>query len=62
MTALEIAGATLTVIPEGISLKYGWFHAQDISKSDAIRIRDWLNLNYPVTKNLNHPETKEAVK
>lgn len=48
MTALEIAGATLTVIPEGISLKYGWFPAQDISKADAIKIRDWLIRNYPV--------------
>lgn len=50
MTALEISGATLTIIPEGVSLKYGWFPAQDISKADAIKIRDWLNANFPEAK------------
>lgn len=50
MTALEIAGTTLTVIPEGVSLKHGWMPAQDISKEDAIKIRDWLNLNFPEPK------------
>lgn len=50
MTALEISGAILTVIPEGVSLKYGWMPAQDISKEDTLKIRDWLNANFPEHK------------
>lgn len=47
MTALQIEGAILTIIPEGVSFKYGWMPATDISKADALKIRDWLNENFP---------------
>ena len=48
MTALQIDGAFLTLTPDGITLKYGWMPAVDVSKADALKIRDWLNENFPV--------------
>ena len=50
MTALQIEGAVLTIIPDGVTLKYGWMPSVDISHADALRIRDWLNENFPIKK------------
>ncbi len=47
---LQIDGGTLTVNDQGVELKYGWLVNQQISTADAIKMRDWLNLNFPVPK------------
>lgn len=44
---LQIAGATLTTNDQGVNLKYGWMVSEQISTADALKIRDWLNLNFP---------------
>lgn len=42
-----IEGATLTVKPEGVELRLGWMFTRQIATVDALKIRDWLNENYP---------------
>lgn len=46
-TAIQIDGATLTLTPDGVTLQYGWMVTKEISRDDAIKIRDWLNANFP---------------
>lgn len=48
-TAIEIYGATLIKTPEGVDIKYSWFPPQPITTEDVIKLRDWLNLNFPET-------------
>lgn len=45
--SISIAGATLTKNEQGVDLKYGWLVNQQISTADVLKIRDWLNLNFP---------------
>ena len=45
---LEIDNATLVQNDQGVLLKSGWLFSQQISTSDAIKIRDWLNATYPL--------------
>ena len=45
---LEVAGVTLVKNERGVVLEYGWLLDKQISATDAVRIRDWLNVNFPV--------------
>lgn len=52
-TAIQIDGATLTLTPDGVTLQYGWMVTKEISRDDAIKIRDWLNANFPKSTTTN---------
>lgn len=47
MSELAVDGFTLSVGEDGGVVLRNWFTTQRISAEDAVKIRDWLNLNFP---------------
>lgn len=45
--ALEVAGVKLTVVANGVELDAGWLMKKEVSREDALKIRDWLNWQFP---------------
>jgi hypothetical protein len=44
---LEVSGAKFTVSRDGVEIRHGWLFNGHITTAEAMRIRDWLNANYP---------------
>lgn len=44
---LEVSGVTVTRNEQGALLQDGFFVQKQIDEADAIKLRDWLNENFP---------------
>ena len=47
MNTITVEGVTLTVNDLGVLLQDGWLLQKQITMDDVIKIRDWLDTNFP---------------